>query len=367
MPNNRKTYPFNPDYAVHPGEILEETLQARGMRKSDLAKRCQLTQKTISLIINGKAPITPETAIQLERVLGVAADVWNNLDANYRLHMAKAEGRLELEGKEAWAKGFPLRELRKRGYLTKTRNPVDIVEQLLDFFGVGSIETWEAQMKSMGVAYRRSASFQSSPKSVAVWLRIGELLAQGVSTAPYESGAFRQALVEIRGLMDMQRDAFDPKMKELCAQAGVALVLVSELPGTHLSGATRWLQKDKALIMLSLRHKREDIFWFTFFHEAGHILLHGKKKEFVDEAKLDQETLEEQEANRFAADELIPERQYEAFLLEKNFSSQSIITFAQSIDIPPATVVGRLQHDKKIRWNTHNNLIRKFALVGSTS
>jgi len=81
---------FYPDYAIHPGEILMETLEARNMKKSELAERCGLSPKTVSLILNEKAPITPETAIQLERVLGVSANIWINLYANYRLHTAKA-------------------------------------------------------------------------------------------------------------------------------------------------------------------------------------------------------------------------------------------------------------------------------------
>jgi len=80
---------FYPDYAIHPGEILMETLEARNMKKSELAERCGLSPKTVSLILNEKAPITPETAIQLERVLGVSANIWINLDANYRLHTTK--------------------------------------------------------------------------------------------------------------------------------------------------------------------------------------------------------------------------------------------------------------------------------------
>jgi addiction module HigA family antidote len=80
---------FNPDYAAAPGEIIEEVLEARGMKKVELASRCGLSPKTISLILSGKAPVTPDTAIQLERVLGIASCTWNNLEANYRLLLAK--------------------------------------------------------------------------------------------------------------------------------------------------------------------------------------------------------------------------------------------------------------------------------------
>jgi len=84
-PLSMGNYQYKPDYAVPPGEILEEILEARNIKKRDLAERCGLSAKTVSLIISGKAPITPGTAIQFERVLGVPANIWNNLEANYRL------------------------------------------------------------------------------------------------------------------------------------------------------------------------------------------------------------------------------------------------------------------------------------------
>lgn len=352
---------FIPDYAIHPGEILEETLSARNMKKNDLAERCQISAKTISQIINGKAPVTPETAIQFERVLGVSANVWNNLDAYYRLFTAKLADRRSLESKKEWAEKFPVAELIKRGITSERNTDAERVEELLDFFGVGNVEAWKVQFNRISVSYRKSPAFKSYKESVAAWLRLGEVMAGEISTEPFNKNKFKGALNEIRYLTCDEPDIFEPHMKELCRRAGVALIFVSEFPKTHLSGATRWLRSDKALIMLSLRHKRDDHFWFTFFHEAGHILLHGKTSVFIDEE--DRGTNEfEEEANRFAANILIPERKYKAFVQTGRYYKENILEFARVLGVSPGIIAGRLQHDGKIPYNWLNKLKRKFQL-----
>ncbi|MFQ5464320.1 MAG: HigA family addiction module antitoxin, partial [Thermodesulfobacteriota bacterium] len=134
---------FKPDYAIHPGEIIEETLQARGIKQSDFAKWCSLSEKTVSQIINKKAPVSPETAIQFERVLGIAAHIWNNLDSFYNLHLAQQKSRKNLEKTISWAQQFPVKKLADWNFISKPDDKVDAVEQLLNFFGVGSVHAWE--------------------------------------------------------------------------------------------------------------------------------------------------------------------------------------------------------------------------------
>ena len=354
---------YQPDYAIHPGEILEETLKARNMKKRDLAERCGLSVKTVSQIMSGRASVTPETALQLEKVLGVSANIWSNLDTNYRLFKAKLVARKEFSKHEGGLEQLPVAQLTGRGIIQHKKDPVEMIEQLLDFFGVGSIVAWQERIEHLEVAFRRSPSFQCSPGPVAAWLRIGELRAEEVDCSPYNKFKFLRALREIRGLTCESPDVFEPRMKQLCAEAGVALVFVLELPKTRLSGATRWMDKDKALIMLSLRYKSDDQFWFSFFHEAGHILCHSKKLIFLDEQ--DMESSEEEEwANQFAADMLIPSRMYDSFVAEGKYTmSAAIQTFAQQLGIAAGIIVGRLQHDSIIPFKSFNYLKRRFKLV----
>jgi HTH-type transcriptional regulator/antitoxin HigA len=353
---------FMPDYAIHPGEILDETLSARNMKKSEFAERCQLSVKTVSQIINGKAPVTPETAIQFERVLGVSANIWNNLDAHYRLHMAKREDQRSLENQNDWVKRFPIKELVTRGLIVEGKSLAETTGRLLDFFGVASVAAWYARFKRVAVSYRKSPVFKSSNESVAAWLRIGEIEAEKIMTEPFDRKNFLEVLYRIRSLTSERPEIFEPRMNELCGQAGIALVFVAELPNTHLSGATRWLTSNKGLIILSLRHKSDDHFWFTFFHEAGHIFLHGKTSVFIDEEDMGTNT-EEEQADRFAAHLLIPESKYRAFVNRGRLAKGDILQFSQFLNISPGIVVGRLQHDCVIPYEWHNGLKRKFRLI----
>ena len=358
---------FEPDYAIHPGEILEETLEARQIKKVELAERAGLSVKTVSYIIAGKAQVTPETAIRLERALGVSASVWNNLNATFCLHEAEETARIALERDVEWAKEFPLKQLADRGVIPKTADATQNVQALLRFFGVASMEGWQQQCERRQLQLRHSPAFKSSPESISAWLQIGTLRAEAIQCQPYSKATFLAALVGIRKLTVEDPEVFAPRMRTLCAKAGVALVFVSELRDTHLSGATRWLTKDKALIILSLRHKSDDHFWFSFFHEAAHVLRHRKRPVFVDGRLYKGGTgsaKEEDDANGFARDLLIPPDEYGSFISSEGYRSQpGVESFARRLAIAPGIVVGRLQHDEHIKYSRYRGLKRKFVLV----
>lgn len=353
-------FPYAPDYATRPGEVLEAYLAARGMTKAELAARCGRPTKTISEIIHGKAAITPETALQLERVLGRPASLWSNLEANYRLQLAKQGEETSLALHAAWAKAFPTKELVARGVIEAPTDDTDRVRKLLAFFGVGSRDGWEASFGQMQIAYRRSPSFEAAPENLTTWLRLGELEAVDIECAPFDKARFKEVLGEVRALTQRSFPDVHQTLVARCATAGVAVALVPELPKTHLSGIARWLSKDKALIQLSLRYKTADHLWFSFFHEAGHILLHGKKTIFIDEKGGDLSDLEE-EANRFAGDCLIRPAALTRFRKRGDLSKRSVQRFANEEGIAPGIVVGRLQHDGLLPFSHLNDLRERLT------
>ncbi len=357
---NRVKNEYRQDYASSPGEILEETLDGRGIQKKDFADRCGLSAKHIHQIIGGEASVTPGTAILFERVLGIDSQIWNNLEANYRSFKARETAKQEAESLFKWSKKFPVKELVNRGFIEQPKNKSHAVEYLLSFFGVASIEAWNSKYGSMAVSYRHSPSFDSEKEHLATWLRIGELLAQRINTKPYDRLRFKQVLSEIRSLTGRDPGEFEPKIKELCRQAGVAIIFVREFSKTHVSAATRWLGQEKALIQLSLRYKTNDHFWFSLFHEGAHILLHGKKSVFIDNSSDKSEA--EVQADNFAANILIPPQRYRQFTGGGVFNGGSISSFAESIGISPGIVVGRLQYDKKMGFDQFNHLKVRFEL-----
>ncbi|MBZ5671377.1 MAG: ImmA/IrrE family metallo-endopeptidase [Acidobacteriia bacterium] len=353
---------YKPDYAVPPGATLLETIQAKGMPQAELAQRTGRPLKTINEIINGKAAITAETALQLERVLGVPASFWNNLERNYREALAAIKERKALESAEKWAEKFPLKELAKQHLIPDARDKTERLRALLGFFGVSSRAAWEKMWTSAAVAYRRSPAFRTSPWATAAWLRIGELSAQKGKLPAFNKAAFKQALVRLRALTLSGPQELRARLVEECRKCGVAVVFVKELPGTCIHGAVRWAV-DAPVVQLSCRYKAEDLFWFTFFHEAGHVLLHGKREVFLEDDEQDGEEEKEKEANSFAGSLLIPDSSWGRFQQAGDFSEPAVCAFATQVRISPGIVVGRMQHEGIIPYSRLNHLKKRFDLT----
>ena len=360
------TNQFSPDYAVPPGWILEERLESEGISHAEFARRCGRSPKLISEIISGKAPLEPESALQFERVLGVHASIWLGIEAEYRLHRAREAEAEDAAAAAEWINAFPVRDLVKRGFIERPKSDVDAVSALLAFFRVGSIKAWSARYDRAHAAFRHSPSFKSSDTALATWLRLGELEAERQDCAEYDERRFRQATREIRSLTREPVEEALQQAGRLCNEAGVVLALVPPLPKTALSGAARWLSPRKAVIQLSARHKSDDHLWFSFFHEAAHILLHSKKSIFVDETNGDDAELEA-EANEWASNALIPMRAWQRFVATSPRSANAVAAFADEQGIAPGIVVGMLQHKGLLPWTHLNGLKVRLTWKSWTS
>jgi HTH-type transcriptional regulator/antitoxin HigA len=351
---------YVPSVVSPPGDTLLETIEALGMTQLELSQRMGRPVKTINEIINGKTAITPETALQLERVLGVPAHFWRNREEQYQQYLLAQKDEAELAECGDWLKEIPFRCLVKLGWVKDGANDVERVKAGLEYFGVASVDAWRSIWGSPAAAYRQSLAFEADPGAVAAWLRKGEIEAWAMECSPYRKKAFAAVLEKIRSLTVEQPGVFIPKMQSLCAQAGVAVVFVPELPKCRASGAARWLNRGKALVQLSLRYKTNDHLWFTFFHEAAHVLGGDRSLTFIDEfGSKDLASKEEVQADRFAADILIPPAEYSRFTEGKRgelISRKEVVEFAKSIEVAPGIVVGRLQHDKLLPYTHLNGL-----------
>jgi len=357
-------YKFEPDYAFPPGETLLETLETLGLTQKELATRMGRPLKTINQIIKGTAQIMPETALQLEKVTGVPASFWNNAESNYRERLAHLQDEKRLQEEVGWVDRFSYTKMADLGLVPLLQGKVECVGQLLRYFGVATPKQWESTYGGLCGAARESGCFKTDLGDLSAWLRAGEMLAQKRECQAYDKEVFAANLVKIRALTGRNPAEAWPKVCRLCAASGVALILVPELPNTHVSGFTRWLTPDKALIQLSLRYKTDDSLWFTFFHEAAHILLHGKRDVFVEYRGVDNP--KEQEANQWAGDFLIPPADWTAFLatLPPRPGAAPIRTFARKQGIAPSIVLGRLQHrEKRVSPGSFNDLKHKVEIA----
>ncbi len=363
--------PFAPDWVSPPGDTVLDLIEERGWTQGELAKRLGYTEKHISQLINGKVPLTDEAALRLERVLGSNASFWLAREAKYREHCARLEAARTHAGWVSWLEALPLKELMASGAIPKVRNDAKnkpgLVDACLRFFGVASPEDWQAHYGGMQVAFRRSRTEQSDIGAISAWLRLGEQQAEKLDGPKYDMLGFERALREIRNLIPEAPEIFEPRMRQLLREAGVLLVIVPAIPRAHVSGVARWLSPTRPLIQLSLYGKTNDKFWFTFFHEAAHILLHANTKEEKKSVFLDDPNAahtddpKEHEANQWAGNWLIPAN--DAVNLGRLRTKAAVDAFARQIGVHPGIVVGRLQHDGLIDPSWMNDLKQSFRLL----
>ncbi len=343
--------------AIHPGEYLAEVVRELGMNQAELAQRMDRPVQAINEIMSGAKAIIPETALQLERVTGVPAHIWTGLEAEYRLILAREQDQKQIEEQSAMVDEFPYAELAKQRLVANTRRPAERVKELCSFFGVVSLRQIR-EVSDYAPAFR-AGSGKASSNALAAWLRMATRRAIEMQTKPLDKKKLQDAVPDIRRITRERPAIFEPTLKQLLADHGIALIIQPHLPKTYVHGATFWLTPDKAVIVMTLRGSWADVFWFSFFHELGHVLKHGKREVFLEDGESKQHRTElEAEADVFARDSLIPVFEFNEFVEVGDFSPAAILEFADEIEIAPGIVTGRLQHDGKLPPNTHPHRVR---------
>ena len=351
---------FEPDWLSPPGDTMADVLAEKGWAQAEFAQRIGYTTKHVNQLLRGKAPISQETALRLERVLGSSARFWLKREAEYREALARRAEQETLGQESGWLAELPLREMIRFGWIDDCpANSAAQVAECLRFFGVATVAAWRERYIAPLAAFRASQRFAAQPGAVAAWLRQGERRAAAMQCASFQRKAFRQILNELRELTNEPEPTFFvPKMTALCASAGVAVVLEPAPQGCPVNGAVRWLTPETALLMLSLRYRSNDQLWFSFFHEAGHLLLHGKRLLFLEiEDQLADE--EEAQADAFARDFLIPPGK--APQLQPLRSEAAVRQAAVQIGVAPGIVVGRMQKEGWLPWSHLNGLKERYT------
>lgn len=356
---------FTLDCVVHPGETLKEELEARFMTQDDLALRTGLTAKHISEIINQKAGITSDVAIKLEMVLGITASFWNNLDSNYSEFLARKKQESELKNAISFLKDIPYRTMIKRNWIPNRENKRHILEEVFKFLGFNDAKGFNSYIEELATSFRLDNNCDHNVKQLAIWLRKGEIEGLKNYLECYNKKNLENAFSSIKELSKEEDSSiFIPELKNILSKCGISFVVIEEFDKTRICGSARWFENNKkALIQLSGRGKTNDRFWFNLFHEIGHIYLnHSPKKIYINlsERGFDTGIEEEKAADRFAANILIDHKLYEIFEKKNDFSEKSIKNFAEENGVAPAIVLGKLQHHKKIRYDTSLNHLKVF-------
>lgn len=357
---------YLPESVSHPGITLAEKLEEIGMSQKEFAVRTGKPEQTIVKVINGDSAITPDMAVQFEDVLRIPASFWLNRQRTYDEAIARNKRQKAISAARNWARDFPYTKMALLGWVPPTRKWEQKVEALLRFFGVSSHDAWEDYYygQKLKVNFRISLAHTRGAHSLAAWLRQGEVQAREILAQPYDPKKFEANLAIIRSVMARHPENFFRELQTLCGDAGVIVVYTPCLPGAPIHGSTRWIN-DTPLIQLSARYKRNDIFWFTFFHEAGHILNHGKKYISLENVDYDEvEKAKEEEADQFAIKMTFSEEQELEVLSAAPLTEHDIINFAEKFGTHPAIIIGRFQHRKQIAYHVGRQFLMPVSLTG---
>jgi Zn-dependent peptidase ImmA (M78 family)/plasmid maintenance system antidote protein VapI len=355
---------FNPDWLSPPGDTIADILKEQRVSPDELARRIGRTRGYAMDLIHGSAAIDEEAANLLSAALGASQAFWMHRETQYRAALAAHEAAIDPQTRAQWLAGFPVDEMKKLGWVGATVGASNEALQLLRFLGVPTIEAWNTVVAEMtdAVNLRTSQTFKSEPGAIAAWIREGELRAASIPCEHWNPKKFRATLNEIRSLTrEGDPKVFLPKLERICAACGVAVVVLQAPKICKASGACRVLPRGVRFILLSARHLSDDHFWFTFFHEAGHLLLHGNRPLYIDmpEDEENPSTNDEAEANAFAADILIPPA-CRAEMLALPVDGRRVMRFARDVGIAPGIVVGQMQHFSALTRRQLNNLKRRF-------
>jgi len=282
--------PFEPEYAVAPGESLAETIESLGMSQKELALRTGMTEKSINRIVKNDQPITCKTAVKLELCTGVPAEMWNNLELNYRQQLVKLDEKKRQQDNLLWLKTIPVKELIDREIIPDEKNKSKIIWHALFFFGVGSVdqyhEFWKSQSKCLAPQNGRKSKDVTG--STSSWIRAGELEAQEIDTDPFDTFVFKKAVETIRRLKEKSSTTRMQKIKTVCASAGVAVCFVPAFKKMPWRSASKWISPHKAMILLPPETNSEDVFLQSFFQEASNILFGSKKEIYLNDGNYEQ-------------------------------------------------------------------------------
>ena len=343
--------------ATPPGATIKEQLNDRGMSQKEFAARMNMSEKHISKLINGEVQLTPETAVRLEMVLGVAAKFWNNLEAIYREKIVKAEAENAMDAEAEMAKKIPYSEMAKFGWVPEARDVKEKVVYLRKYFEIVNLSLLGNDQITR-IACRRLAITDKSDLALMAWAQEAKIKARDIQTAPINIKGLIAAMPEIRKLTVLKPKDFCPKIKKYLADCGVALVFLPHLKGSFLQGAS-FMDGNKIVVGLTARGKDADKFWFSLFHELAHIALgHVGRPTGTSED-------DENVADKWSGETLITSEDFDAFRRNRDYSEKSVLRFAKAQGIAPGIVVGRMQKEGMIKYSMLNNLKEKYWESGT--
>jgi plasmid maintenance system antidote protein VapI/Zn-dependent peptidase ImmA (M78 family) len=355
---------FAPMWAVPPGRTISDLMHTKGVTSSRLADLVDMSERQLVALLAGQNALTEAVAVRLQEALGTPATFWLRREEQYRKQLSELNASVDADKEEykSWLKSLPLKEMQSLGWVNTAKDKQEKLRSCLDFFGVPNLDAWYRTYVDLkaAAAFRTTDAYLEHAPTTAAWLRQGELQAESIECKEWSPQLFAAQLVKIRGLTEIAEPSeFLPKLRALCAEAGVAVVTVKAPKGCRASGATFFANPNKAVLLLSFRYLTDDQFWFSFFHEAGHLVLHWNEDLLILETSDGPKSPREEEANQFAMDVLIP-RELQQRLPAASKTLIGIMRLARNAGVSYGIILGQMQFRGLVRPDRFNRLKTRY-------
>jgi HTH-type transcriptional regulator/antitoxin HigA len=356
------TASFTPFWASPPGRTIAARLDELDMTEDEFGHRLGADRSFVDALLDGRQRINADVARRLSVTIGASQAFWERRDSRYRDSLA----RLDVD---RWLSELPVADMIRFGWIAAREDWSSKVEECFEFFAVRDLDEWRSKYteRLADAQLRISVKLPVRLPAVAAWLRKAALETSGVAIGRFDQETLSAAIPRIRALTREKRpERFIPALQTMLAESGVALAVVPSMTGCPASGAALLTDADHALLVVSGRFLSDDQFWFTVFHEIGHLLLHGLDRAFLDDpaGDGDPDADEEREANEFAEETLLPPKA-RALVPEGKLTYRDVVSVARAAGVSPGVVVGQLQFDERIRFNQLNKAKRRYQWNGS--
>lgn len=349
---------YNDTIAFHPGYYIKEIVDESGLTQEDFAKRLDTTPKNLSLLIRGEQSLSIDIAMKLSRMIGTSVTYWLNLQNAYDTLIAEFKSDKELVEERKVFEYFDYKFFRENyGLPDWPRQKDKQIEEVRKFLNVATLTVFAR--RDMAVNFRSSTEHltEANTAKANAMVQIATNIALRAQAPRFNKKKFEEKVTYALTLTQNHKE-FYPLIRDAFLEAGVIFVIMPNIAGSKTNGATKKVGNN-IMLMVNDRRLNADSFWFTLFHEIGHIMNGDYGISFEKESGEQEEA-----ANRFAEDSLIPKTYYQEFIKQGEFDLQAIKKFANKINRDPGIVLGRLQKDKKIDYNdyTMNTLRHKYKV-----
>ena len=333
---------------IHPGETIKELIEEQGMSQEELAKRTTLSTKHISKIINGKMKISAMFAKKLEYVFNIPAKFWMNLQLIYDNEEIEIKEKNDIKEAEY----LILKELKKvtdycieNKIISASENKSSQVLEMRKFLRVSTLDSLSSLSLTKQVAFRVQTQKIINVNILHAWQRLCEYYTENEEPENiFSVEKLKKEIDNIKATMFLEVNDMRIKLKEIFSKCGVIFEIIPHFTGAPVQGYLA-NKNDKIILCMTLRQSFADIFWFTLFHEIGHLVNDDLKGLFIDFIEYSTDK-KEKNADIFAKNALINELDYINFIEKMPLTLENINLFAKKQKVKPYIVIGRIQKEK---------------------